>query len=322
MATTPATLLFTAGDLADPAREDEFTRWSDGRHVPQRRALPGFLSARGWQAVDGGPKFMALYELESPDAMKTEAYQALRVKQYDAAIAGFERSIALAPDRPSIRKDLAYTLLKVGETAAARDQFAAAMKLDPGDVNVALEYAFLCYETKQEIAARRVFDRLRKENATAEQAFENIDRPLREGIARWKAALAADRENFSGHQELARLAEQRDELTLAAEHYEKAWRLRPQRRELLLDLGRVWRELGRTEEAGAALLAASRSGEPRLAEQAREMLPDRYPYVSEFERAIALDPCDPRPLCNLANLLVEQGSLNVKNAVKIGRAHV
>ena len=64
------------------------------------------------------------------------------------------------------------------------------MKLDPGDVNVALEYAFLCYETKQEIAARRVFDRLRKENATAAQAFENIDRPLREGIARWKAALA------------------------------------------------------------------------------------------------------------------------------------
>ena len=79
MATTPATLLFTAGDLADPAREDEFTRWYDGRHVPQRRALPGFRSARGWQAVDGGPKFMALYELESPDAMKTEAYQALRV---------------------------------------------------------------------------------------------------------------------------------------------------------------------------------------------------------------------------------------------------
>lgn len=78
MATTPATLLFTAGDIANPAREGEFTTWYDGRHVPQRRALPGFLSARGWQAVDGGPKFMALYELESPEAMKTDAYQALR----------------------------------------------------------------------------------------------------------------------------------------------------------------------------------------------------------------------------------------------------
>lgn len=220
------------------------------------------------------------------------AYQALRIKRYDAAIAGFERAIALAPDRPSIRKDLGYTLLKVGENAAARDQFAVAMRLDPGDVNVALEYAFLCYETKQEIAARRVFGRLRETNATAAQAFENVDRPLREGIERWQQALAANSDNFSGHQELAHLAELRDELGLAAEHYEKAWRLRPQRRELLADLGRIWKQQGRIEDANAALLVASRAAEPRLAEQARELLPERYPYVSEFEQALALDPAN------------------------------
>ena len=219
-----------------------------------------------------------------------KAYQDLRAKEYDRAIAGFERAIALAPDRPSVRKDLAYTLLKVGETPAARDQFAEAMRLDPGDDQVALEYAFLCYETHQEAPARRIFERYRKSSATAAQAFENIDRPLREGIARWKQALAVSPDNFSGHQELARLAEQRDELPLAAEHYEQAWRLRPEHRELLLDLGRVWKQLDRTEEAGAALLAASRSSEARVAEQARELLPSRYPYIYEFERALALDP--------------------------------
>jgi tetratricopeptide (TPR) repeat protein len=218
------------------------------------------------------------------------AYQALQAKEYDRAIAGFERAIALAPDRPSVRKDLAYTLLKVGETAAARDQFAAAMRLDPRDDQVALEYAFLCYETHQEAAARRIFGRYRRSNATAAQAFENIDRPLREGIERWKQALALSPDNFSGHSELARLAEQRDELPLAAEHYERAWKLRPDRRELLVDLGRVWQGLGRGEEAAAALLAASRGAEPRVAEQARELLPARYPYVYEFERALALDP--------------------------------
>jgi Tfp pilus assembly protein PilF len=219
-----------------------------------------------------------------------QAYQALRGKQYAEAIAGFERAIRLAPDRPSIRKDLAYTLLKVGENEGAREQFAIAMRLDPGDENAALEYAFLCYETKQEIAARRIFDGLRKSNPTAAEAFENIDRPLREGIGRWKQALAIEPDNFSGHQELARLAEQRDQLGLAAEHYERAWRLRPEHRELLADLGRIWQQQGRLEEAGAALLAASRGAEPRLAEQAREMLPARYPYVSEFESALALDP--------------------------------
>ncbi|MDP8988908.1 MAG: tetratricopeptide repeat protein [Acidobacteriota bacterium] len=221
-----------------------------------------------------------------------KAYQELKARKYDNAIAGFERAITLAPDRPSVRKDLAYTLLKVGETAAARDQFAAAMRLDPGDDQVALEYAFLCYETHQEVAARRIFDRYRKSSATAAQAFENIDRPLREGIERWRQALVASPDNFSGHLELAHLAEQRDEVPLAAEHYERAWHLRPDHRDLLLDLGRVWKQLDRAEEAGAALLAASRGAEPRVAEQARELLPDRYPYVYEFEKALALDPAN------------------------------
>jgi Flp pilus assembly protein TadD len=222
------------------------------------------------------------------------AYQALRDKNYDQAISSFNQAIALAPDHGSIRKDLAYTLLKVGENEAARDQFGEAMRLDPTDEHVALEYAFLCYETKQQAEARRIFDRIRKTGKaasrdTAEQAFQNIDQPLAAGIARWLQALEVFPDNFSAHQELAALAEQRDELSLAAEHYEKAWKLKPGERSLMLDLGRVWKMLGRTEDANYILLAASRGGEPRVAEQARELLPDRYPYVYEFEKALQID---------------------------------
>lgn len=220
-----------------------------------------------------------------------QAYDALREKHYDQAVAGFTQAIALAPDRAAIRKDLAYTLLKIGENEAARDQFAEAMRLDPADQHVALEYAFLCYETKQQTIARRIFDRIRKTgDVTAEQAFENIDRPLREGIDRWQKALEMSPDNFSAHQELATLAEQRDQLELAAEHYEKAWRLKPDERSLMLDLGRVWKALGRTEQSTSLLLAASRGAQPRVAEKARELLPKRYPFVYEFEQAIALDP--------------------------------
>ena len=222
-----------------------------------------------------------------------QAYTALRAKNYEAAIAGFQRAIAILPDRPSVRKDLAYTYLKIGSNEAARDQFAEAMRLDPGDEHVALEYAFLCYETKQPVLARRVFDRYRKTNPTAAEAFENVDRPLREGIARWQAALLAEPANFSGHEELARLAEQRDEFAMAAEHFEKAWRLRPARRDLLVDLGRLWNQVNRAEDAFAALLSASRSSEPRVAEQARDLLPARYPYLYEFERAWRLIPAMP-----------------------------
>jgi tetratricopeptide (TPR) repeat protein len=145
----------------------------------------------------------------------TKAYQALWAKNYDAAIEGFQRAAALAPDRPAIRQDLAYTLLKVGDTDGARDQFAEALRLDPSNDQVALEYAFLCYETKQPVIARRIFERLAKAgNVTAREAFENVDRPLREGIARWQETLRLRPDNFSAHEELARLAEQRDELAL------------------------------------------------------------------------------------------------------------
>ena len=112
---------------------------------------------------------------QAPDpayAPLDRAYAALRAKQYDQAITGFQQAVTIAPVRAAIRKDLAYTLLKVGETVAAREQFAEAMFLDAGDDQVALEYAFLCYETKEPVEARRVFDRLRKKgNATAAQAF-------------------------------------------------------------------------------------------------------------------------------------------------------
>src|ERR1700722_2684963 len=231
------------------------------------------------------------------------AYQALRDKSYDQAIASFGQAIALSPNRASVRKDLAYTLLKIGENEAARDQFGEAMHLDPADQHVALEYAFLCYETKQQSEARRIFDRIRKtgeaplkdsaEQAfrnTAEQAFQSIDQPLAIGIARWLKALETAPDNFSAHQELAALAEQRDQLPLAAEHYEKAWKLRPTERSLMLDLGRVWKLLGRAEDADFILLAASRGGQPRVAERARELLPDRYPYVYEFQQALQIDP--------------------------------
>jgi Tfp pilus assembly protein PilF len=245
------------------------------------------------------------------------AYAALRAKDYEPAIQGFEEAAKLDSGKASIRKDLAYTLLKIGETEAARDQFAEAMTLDPADDQVALEYAFLCYETKQQVMARRVFDRLRKSgNSTASVAFENVDRPLREGIARWKQALELSSDNFSAHEELARLAEQRDDLDLAAAQYQAAWKLRPVRRDLLVDLGRVWQEQGGTtpskvEDAHAALLAASRGAEPRVAEQARELLPSRYPYVYEFENALALDPSNEGLRRELAYLNLAMGNKSV-----------
>jgi len=229
-------------------------------------------------------------------ASLSRAYAAAGARDYDQAVPAFLEAIAASPTRSDIRKDLAYTYLKIGENLLARDQFQEAMRLDPADAQVALEFAFLCYETKEQAQARRIFDRIRRTSGTAagtaEKAFQNIDRPLAEGIERWSQAIAGGAENFSAHFELATLAEQRDELALAAEHYEKAWRLLPDRRSVLVDLGRVWLAMDRRNEANGALLAASRGGEARAAELARELLPAHYPYVDDFRRALSLDPAN------------------------------
>ncbi|HYP13396.1 MAG TPA: tetratricopeptide repeat protein, partial [Bryobacteraceae bacterium] len=236
-------------------------------------------------------------------------YRALRERKYGLAIRKLEEAAELAPNRSSIRKDLGYAYLKVGETELARDSFAVAAELDPMDEHVALEYAFLCYETKQQATARRVFDRIRRSgNAVAEQAFHNIDSELVAGISRWSRAIELAGENFSAHQELARLAEQRDDLALAALHFESAWRLRPDLPEFLVDLGRVWKLQGDVEKGHAALLAASRGAQPRAAEAATELLPRRYPYVYEFEAALRIDPNNVALRRELAYLHLEMGS--------------
>jgi tetratricopeptide (TPR) repeat protein len=255
------------------------------RFAPLCVLLAGVISSYGQQS--GGDEL-------------TKAYQSLAQKDYDSAIALFRKALAQQAGNAGVHKDLAYTLLRAGENADARDEFESALKLNPNDETAGLEYAFLCFETKKQIEALRTFDRLRHRGsaatrATAEQAFQNIDQPLADGIGRWKQALArAANPNelpmFSAHWELAQLAEFRDELPLAAEQYEICRQLKPTLEELLLHLARVWQQLNRVDEARAALLAASRCRESRTAELALDQLGTRYPYPYEFVNAIKLDP--------------------------------
>src|SRR5215216_3228275 len=64
----------------NPPSEDEdgFNAWYDEEHVPLRLAVPGFLSARRYKAAtDDGPRYAALYDLQSLDVLETRAYQRL-----------------------------------------------------------------------------------------------------------------------------------------------------------------------------------------------------------------------------------------------------
>ena len=59
-------------------KEKEFNRWYNEEHLAERLRLPGFLNGARYEAVKGGPKHLAVYELESVAALETEAYKRVR----------------------------------------------------------------------------------------------------------------------------------------------------------------------------------------------------------------------------------------------------
>lgn len=92
--------------------EDEFNDWYDTEHFPQRKSMPGFMSASRWACVDGWPRWVALYDLESADALQTAAYLAASgaqstpwSKRMLARTCGRRRVIATALSTSDIESD-------------------------------------------------------------------------------------------------------------------------------------------------------------------------------------------------------------------------
>ena len=244
-----------------------------------------------------------------------EAYRALHDEDYDAAVVHFRQAVQEAPLLASLRKDLGYTYLKVGESEWARDMFTQAVELDPRDRRASLELAFLSYETGEQRRAFELFGSLREDSdagvrETARKALEGIDREWSKGIARWKKVVEDDPFNRSAQLELADLYEKYGEPAQAVDHYLAAWIIpsdKP-RDEILPRLARARAAAGDPEGAVGAWLMASRSEETRIAEHAKQNLPARYPYASEFRRALELNYEDTELRRDLAYLQLEVGN--------------
>lgn len=229
------------------------------------------------------------------ESTAAQAYQAKQARQLERAVTLFEEALAADPANLALRKDLAYTLLAIGQTEKARDAFGIVLERDPKDTYTALEYAFLCHETGRQQEAWMLFRTLRdaanaEHRATATRTFDAMDAELKARIARLQAAIVQDPGNYSSHLELARARRIRNEHGRAAEEFEKAYRLKPQYREVLPELAEVLRRDGNSERANAVLLTASRCDDAFVAEQAKGQLPDRYPFLAEFQAALLFEP--------------------------------
>ena len=67
-------LLLVFSDVA-PENDAEYNRWYNEEHIPERLSIPGVLDAARYEATQGGPKYLACYELDSYEAWHSDAWQ-------------------------------------------------------------------------------------------------------------------------------------------------------------------------------------------------------------------------------------------------------
>ena len=64
----------------EPEHEEEFNRWYDDEHLPERLEIPGYVSARRFKLEDGEGvlKYLCIWELEDGSPLESEEYKAQR----------------------------------------------------------------------------------------------------------------------------------------------------------------------------------------------------------------------------------------------------
>ena len=62
--------------------EEDFNRWYNEEHFAELLSVPGVLSAARYEATMSGPKHLAVYELESPAVVDSEAFTSRPVTEW------------------------------------------------------------------------------------------------------------------------------------------------------------------------------------------------------------------------------------------------
>jgi len=193
--------------------------------------------------------------------------------------------------------------------------FEQAVRLAPRDDHTALELAFLLHEIQEQGRAFAIFDDLRESPddqvaQTAARTYDRINQEWSREITRWETVIEQDPLNRSAQLELAERYANHGQSERAVERYLAAWLVPSDqpRDPILPKLAAAREAAGDTEGANGAWLLDSCSAETRIAEEAKDHLPERYPYAREFRRVLELNPRDTDLRRDLAYLWLEVGN--------------
>jgi hypothetical protein len=65
-----------------PTLEQEFQSWYDSEHFPEREGAEGFVTATRLICVDGWPRYLALYDLDTIDVLRSPGYAKIAGNNY------------------------------------------------------------------------------------------------------------------------------------------------------------------------------------------------------------------------------------------------
>ena len=132
-------MLMTSMDI-DAEHEREFNQWYDREHLAERVAIPGFVEARRYVAVDAAPKYLGLYSTKNFDVLDSDAYRTALANQTawsKANIGRFRnmlRSVARITASRGQGRGTALGLVRIRPPESGADNFREDIKalLDPG----------------------------------------------------------------------------------------------------------------------------------------------------------------------------------------------
>jgi hypothetical protein len=91
---TPGTALLVVVIEVDPEHEDELNRWYDEEHIPEKRATPGFRSARRFASHEAPGRYLAIYEVDDPDVVLSPEYMTQPVSDWTRSLMESWRSMS------------------------------------------------------------------------------------------------------------------------------------------------------------------------------------------------------------------------------------
>jgi hypothetical protein len=135
-------MLMTSMDI-DPAHEREFNQWYDREHLAERVAIPGFMEARRYVAVNAAPKYLGLYSTATFDVLDSDTYRTALANQTAWSLENIGRfknmlrSVARITVSRGQGRGAALGVVRVRPPEGAVDGLRQALRalLDPGDID-------------------------------------------------------------------------------------------------------------------------------------------------------------------------------------------